>query len=496
MNHNNVRVRFAPSPTGFLHIGGVRTALFNWLFARKMGGSFILRIENTDEKRSTVESLHAILDGLSWLGLDWDEGPVWGKKGEVLQEGDRGPYFQMERLSLYAEWVKRLKEKGRIYPCWCTKEELDRMRAQSLARKKPLRYDGRCRNLAEAEKEDRFNKKVPYVLRFHVNNDDTAHFTDIIHGPKEFSADQLEDFVVIKSTGGPTYNFACVVDDHVMGITHVIRGDDHLSNTPRQVLLYRTLGLSLPQFAHLPMIMGQDGGRLSKRHGATSLTEYMKAGYLPEAMVNYFALLGWSTQDSQQLFQRDELIQKFSLERCSRSSSIFDPQKLIWMNGEYIRSLSVQDLVRRSLPWLKEENLFHEGDDSAGIEKAIKLEQEKIKRLDDVPRLIKFLVTDEIEYEKDAITQWMSSDESLVMLSELKDILENVTDFSSKNIEETVRSFAKKKGIKNPRIFHPLRVAVSGRTRGPSLFEMLSLLGRERVLTRLSNIRSVTGGKK
>jgi len=227
-----VRIRFAPSPTGFLHIGSVRTALFNWLFARKMKGTFILRIEDTDEKRSTVESLHAILDGLQWLGLGWDEGPVWGADGSGIQKGDTGPYFQMQRISIYDEWIERLKEIGRIYPCWCTKEELARMRADALAQKKPLRYDGRCRQLSDAEKNKRLDEKHPCALRFHVKDDDRVQFTDVIHGAKEFFADQMEDFVVVKSSGGPTYNFACVIDDHLMGITHIIRGDDHLFNIP------------------------------------------------------------------------------------------------------------------------------------------------------------------------------------------------------------------------------------------------------------------------
>jgi len=261
-------------------------------------------------------------------------------------------------------------------------------------------------------------------------------------------------------------------------------------------LLYQALGFEIPQFAHLPMIMGPDGSRLSKRHGATSLTEYMGAGYLPEAMLNYFALLGWSTQDSQQLFKQDELIRKFSLEKCSKSSAMFDPQKLLWMNGEYIRSLSAEDLFRRSIPYLEKENLCHDGDDTARIQKAIALEQDKIKQLEDVPRLIKFLVTDEVEYEKDAVELWMSSDESLRLLSEIKNVLENLSDFSFKNIEETVRSFAKKKGIKTSQIFHPLRVAISGRTKGPSLFEMLAFLGKKRVIDRLSKAVPETAAKK
>lgn len=478
MNNNAIRVRFAPSPTGFLHIGGVRTALFNWLYAKKMGGSFIIRIEDTDEKRSTPESLNAILEGLHWMGLDWDEGP--GK-------GSFGPYFQMERQKIYTEWVDKLIAAGRAYPCWCSKEDLEGMRRKAIAEKKPVSYDRRCKNLSEAEKKAKIASGQPYALRFYVKPDDDASFTDIIHGEKKFDTRLLEDFVIVKSTGGPTYNCAAVIDDHLMRITHVIRGDDHLSNTPRQVLLYRAFGFTCPQFAHLAMILGSDGTRLSKRHGATSLHEYMDAGYLPEAMRNYLALLGWSTSESQQIFSGDELKEKFSLERCSKSPSIFDQEKLLWMNGEYIRSLAPAVFAEQALPWLKRSGLHTNGGDTDFAGKVVALEQEKIRLFSELPEKVRFMLSDDITYDEEAVMKWFGPD-STDLIPQLRTLLEGLDNFDSAAIEASVRAFAKAQKLKTAQVFHPLRVAVSGKTQGPSLFHMVELLGKERVMKRLTDV--------
>jgi glutamyl-tRNA synthetase len=358
------------------------------------------------------------------------------------------------------------------------------MRGTALAHKQNPKYDGRCRRLSEDDKKKRRAEKQPFVLRFQVNSQDNADFVDCIHGTMSFAADLIEDFVIIKSTGGPTYNFAAVIDDHLMGITHVIRGDDHLSNTPRQVLLYRSLGLELPQFAHLPMILGADGERLSKRHGATSLSQYKNAGYLAEALVNYLALLGWSTTDSQQLFAREDLIEKFSLERCSKSASIFDGQKLLWMNGEYIRHLDPALFFQRSLPWLKDSGLYHEGDDLAYVQKAVALCQEKVKRLDEIPFHLDFMLKEKVQYKKEAVAQWLNADGKNIIQG-LLPVLKETADFSASGLEQVIKAYAKSKGFKNAQVFHPLRVAVSGRTEGPSLFHMLELLGKDRVLARM-----------
>lgn len=476
-----VRVRFAPSPTGSLHIGGARTALFNWLFARNQKGIFILRIEDTDEVRSTEESLKTILRSLSWLGLDWDEGPVDAQKSK----GDFGPYFQMQRLDLYKKHIQILLEKKFLYSCFCSPQELEAMRKEQALRKQPPKYDGRCRELSEEEKRKREAEGKKSVLRFKMPSEGRVEFEDIVRGQVSFENALLDDFVVTKSSGIPTYNFACVVDDHLMEISHVIRGDDHLSNTPRQAHLYQAFGWTPPQFAHIPMILGQDGGRLSKRHGAESVLEYKEAGYLPWALVNYLSLLGWATSDSQQIFEKEDLIQKFALERCSKSPAIWDPAKILWMNGEYIRKASADELVELVWPYLLRAGLISEKTDRHYALRALALEQEKFKRLSEVPALLDFFFKEDFEYRSQAVEKTLSSSGAREALSALSERLEKVHTFEAGVLEALFRAFAKERGLKMGEVFHPARVAVSGRTEGPSLFGMLEVLGKERVLARL-----------
>ncbi|MBI3292187.1 MAG: glutamate--tRNA ligase [Elusimicrobia bacterium] len=484
-----VRVRFAPSPTGFLHIGGARTALFNWLFARRQRGAFILRIEDTDEVRSTDESLAAIVQGLRWLGLDWDEGPEVG--------GSSGPYFQMQRLGQYRSFIDQLLAKGQAYPCYCTPEELAAMRQTALLEKRPPKYDGRCRRFSSEDRSARDRAGQSSVVRFAMPTEGVTRFHDLVRGDVEFENALLDDFVLLKTSGVPTYNCAVVLDDHAMQITHVIRGDDHLSNTPRQIQLYCALGWEPPQWAHLSMVLGPDGSRLSKRHGATAVIEFKDVGYLPEALVNYLALLGWSTEDSQQLFRLPELIEKFSLERCGKNPAIFDPQKLLWMNGEYIRQVSKEELAKRALPFLQKAGLVSEtGDDATQrlVTQAVALEQEKIKRLDEVPHLTEFFFQEEIAYDPAAVNQVLKAQGAEQVLEDLAQRFEAMTDFSEQAFEQVCRQYAKERGIATGKVFHPLRVAVSGRTQGPSLFGLLALLGKSRVVTRLRRARSLILG--
>ena len=480
-----VRVRFAPSPTGHLHIGGVRTALFNWLFARKHRGIFILRIEDTDEARSTVESVHTILEGLSWLGLDWDEGVFWTRDG-WSEKGSHGPYFQMGRQETYRKHADQFLREGKAYRCYCTPEELEQMRHLAQLEKRPPKYDGRCRNLsAVRESELRAQGRKP-VVRFKMPEEGAVRFKDLIHGEVSFENKLLDDFVMIKTSGIPTYNFACVMDDHFMEITHVIRGDDHLSNTPRQIHLYQALGWDVPEFAHLSMILGPDGSRLSKRHGATGVIEYKKSGYLPDAMANYLALLGWSTEDSQQLFAPIEMIEKFDISRCQKSPAIFDPQKLLWMNGEYIRKQSPRDLAKTALPWLKEAGYVRpetSEPDQALVYK-VSLEQEKYKLLSDVPKLLDFFFQD-IAYDPASVEKVLKKDGASGVLSDMKERLGTLEPFDAASLENLARVYAKEKNLKTGQVFHPLRVAVSGRTTGPSLFHMMEALGKEKVLSRI-----------
>ncbi len=483
-----VRVRFAPSPTGYLHIGGARTALFNWLFARKMKGTFILRIEDTDEARSTEESVNAILRSMEWLNLNWDEGPQTREDHSV--KGNYGPYFQMVRKDqgIYQKYIDQLLASGKAYKCYCTTEELDAMRTRQTAAKQNPRYDGTCRCLDAEQRAAKEAAGKTAVIRFAMPSDGSVHVDDIIRGRVTFENGQLDDFVLMKPNGVPTYNFACVIDDHLMEISHVIRGDDHLSNTPRQVHIYHTLGWALPQFAHLSMILGPDGTRLSKRHGHTSVMEYRNEGYLPEALINYLALLGWSTEDSQQLFELNDLIEKFSLERCSKSPAVFDPQKLHWMNGEYIRNLTNEQFINRFKFWLRHaptEFPFAVWDESV-MEKAVAMEHDKAKTLKDVPGLIDIFLLDKVEYVPEAVEKVFKAASAKDVLLKVVERLPAQQDFSPEALEAFARALAVEMGVGNGKIFHPIRVAISGRTNGPSLFHMMELMGRETVMKRLN----------
>jgi len=513
----SVRVRFAPSPTGYLHLGGARTALFNWLFAQQQGGTFILRIEDTDEVRSTDEAVLAIIHGLNWLGMDWDEGPYFEiptggavelrekpkeKKIEIKQKGKYGPYFQMKRLELYRKYAEKLIQDGKAYRCYCLYEQLEEMRKKALEEKRPPKYDGRCRNLTAKDEKRYVEEGRKPVVRFKTPQEGVTEFEDIVRGKVSFENKLLDDFVMLKSSGTPTYNFAVVVDDYEMEISHVIRGDDHISNTPRQILLYEAFGWEKPIFAHIPMILGSDGSRLSKRHGATSLEYYENEGYLPEAMMNYLALLGWATEDSQQIFTQEELILKFSLERCAKSAAIFDPQKLLWMNGEYIRKMKIDELWGQLTKPIINKNImdvlkgisveFKEYEEFEKIldkvKVAISLEQEKIKLLKDIPNLIIYMLKEDLEdkdYEQEAKERVLKVKGVKQILSDCRNRLARLEDFSEEKIENVIRNYATESGRKTSEVFHPLRVAVSGRTRGPGLFALLSFLGKERVLKRI-----------
>lgn len=486
-----IRVRFAPSPTGFLHVGGARTALYNWLFSRHNKGTFILRIEDTDEARSTEESMLAILNGLRWLGLDWDEGPGAASGGEP--KGSAGPYFQMERISFYRQHLELLLKSDKAYPCFCSKETLDDMRQKALVMKRPPKYDGRCKQLSKEEREKRIAAGDAHVYRFARPREGSVEFNDIVKGLVRFEAELLDDFVLLKSSGIPTFMFAGAIDDHLMQISHVIRGDDHLSNTPRQIQLYDAFGWTdIPKYAHISMIMGPDGARLSKRHGATSVEEFKKEGFLPEVMLNYLSLLGWSTSDSQQLFDPahhfQELVQKFELERCQKSPAVFDVEKLKWMNGVYIRKLSAAALFERAIPYIEEAGLLKKplnAEEKAYLEKALQLEQEKLVYLKDAPRLIDFFMTDNPAMDPESFEKVLKKPEAREVLSGILAAFKLLPVFDAASTEACCRAFAKEKGLKNGQVFHPVRVAVSGRTQGPSLFHMLEVMGLDRVEKRV-----------
>ena len=487
-NDNRIRVRFAPSPTGHLHIGGARTALFNYLFAKKYGGTFILRIEDTDELRSSRESMESIFESLRWLGLTWDEGAI----DEEREIGDYGPYIQSKRemAGIYRKYADLLVREGKAYYCYCTQEELEEMRRKAHLEKRPPKYDGRCRNLTKEKiKMYEMEGRKP-VIRFKMEDEGVTSWNDLIHGEIKFDNKLLYDFVMIKASGYPTYNFACVIDDHLMEISHVIRGDDHISNTPLQINLYKAFGWDLPYFAHLSMILGPDGTRLSKRHGATSIGEYRRLGYLPTTMKNYLALLGWSTKDSQQIFEKGELEQKFDLSGCQKNPAIFDPVKLTWMNGEYIRKMTKEELYESALPFIRDAGIDLSKASVDPVE-IVAIEQEKYKLLSDIPKLIDFFFQDDVIYDVDSFEKVLKKNGVKEILIGIKEVYLNLDNFKEMDIEKATRDFCKERGYKTSDVFHPIRVAVSGRACGPTLFRMIEYIGRERVIKRIEKALSL-----
>jgi len=480
LKEESVRVRFAPSPTGELHIGGARTALFNWLFARHNRGKFILRIEDTDVLRSEKSFSQSAIENLRWLGLDWDEGPE--------KEGEYGPYFQSQRLGIYEKYALKLLKEERAYLCYCTLEELELRKKKMQAEGKLPKYDGRCRTLSTRERKHFEEEGRAPSIRFKVPQEGTTYVEDLLRGKVGFENKILGDFIILKSNKTPTFNFANVVDDTLMGITYVIRGDDHLSNTPRQILLYKALGFESPRYAHIPMILGGDGAKLSKRHGATSISYYREEGYLPWVMVNYLALLGWSTIDSQQFFEKEELIEKFSLERVGKSAAIFDPDKLEWMNGEYIRKMKLEALTELLIPYLKKANLIEKEvnqSDRDKIAQVALLEQPRIKTLSQITDLADFFFKPDFGYDPQAVKKRLRKDYVPSLLEEIKERIKQLSSFTEENLEEMARNLAEKLSLSTSKVFHPLRVALTGKMKGPGLFELAVVLGKNEVLRRI-----------
>lgn len=485
MTTTEVRTRFAPSPTGFLHVGGARTALFNWLYARHHGGTFVLRIEDTDLERSTEESVQVILDGLQWLGFDWDEGP--SPNGDI---GDFGPYFQSERLDIYREYVQKLIDENKAYYCYCTPDELRQRRETSLAKGDDPKYDRRCADLSPAEQKALADEGREPVVRFRSSDEGSTVVNDLIRGQIVFDNAMLDDFVILKSDGMPTYNFAVVIDDHLMKITHVIRGDDHISNTPRQIQVYKACGFPIPEFAHLPMILGSDKTRLSKRHGATSVTEYRDHGFLPEALVNYLALLGWSYNATDTLFSEAELIEKFSLDRVSKNPAVFDMKKLEWMNGVYLRELPPERLTELVLPRLQEAGFISEEIDTNTRERvqhiAITL-QSRMRTLDEFVPSSRYFFTDDIEYDQAAVDKFLYQDHIPEMFDLLVERFMQAEPFDEAHIEQAFLAVQEQVGRKLGDVIQPVRVAVTGTRVSPGMYEVLAILGRDRTCHLLNN---------
>ena len=478
--NTSVRVRFAPSPTGYPHVGNIRTALFNWLFARHHGGSFIVRIEDTDVTRRVRGAVRAILDSLRWLGLDWDEGPEVG--------GKYGPYIQSERLDMYRGTAERLISQGDAYYCYCSPERLEAMRSEQIKRKQPPGYDRCCRDLTPKERAKKEAEGMTPVVRFKTPLEGQTRFNDLIYGDVAFEHSTIDDFVLLKSDAYPTYHLANVVDDHAMEISHVIRAEEWISSTPRHLLLYKALGFAPPEFIHHPMILGPDRSKLSKRHGAVSILEYREQGYLPEAMVNFLALLGWSLDDKTEIISREELIKNFSLERIGKTGAIFNREKLDWMNGVYIRKLTPDEFFEAAQPYLML-------DEAAGkaliageeyVRAALSLVQERARTLAEVAELARFFFVEELDYEpKLLIGEKMSRESATQALKASQQKLTSLSAFDADSLEGVLRPLAAELGLKTGQLFGTLRVAVTGRTAAPPLFQTMSVLGKERCLRRI-----------
>ncbi|MGH7229869.1 MAG: glutamate--tRNA ligase [Nitrospiraceae bacterium] len=460
---SKVKVRFAPSPTGYLHIGGVRTALFNWLFARQQRGTFILRIEDTDQSRSTDEAIQAITEGMRWVGLDWDE----------------GPFRQTERMQLYRQHALQLLGKGQAYWCVCTVEELETRRKEAQAKGLPQKYDGRCRERGIK------NPNGEAALRFIAPQDGQTVVEDLIKGRVAFDNSVLDDLIILRSNGYPTYNFSVVIDDALMGVTHVVRGDDHLTNTPRQIPMFHALGFEVPRFGHLPMIMGPDKTRLSKRHGATSILSYREMGYLPEAMVNYLARLGWSSGD-QEIFSVSELVEKFSFEYVQKSAAVFNPEKLLWVNAQHIRHGNPARIAALLQPFLDRASVggAERSVPPGWMEDLVVMLRERSRTLTEMAEAASPYLSCTVTMKEGAAEKYLSS-AIIPTLDKLVDRIQAASDFSKDSLEHIFKQLIEEQGLKMGQLAQPVRVALTGRIATPGIFDVMSLLGREKTVARL-----------
>jgi glutamyl-tRNA synthetase len=467
---DSVRVRFAPSPTGFLHIGGVRTALYNWIFARQQSGQIILRLEDTDLTRSTEEAVDWILEGLTWMRLDWDE----------------GPYFQTKRFNLYSEHVDRLLAEGRAYRCYCTAEELEMMRKEAMLKNRPLKYDGRCRRLKESERSGE------HTIRFKAPQEGQIVVDDLIRGTVLFDETQMDDLIIRRSDGSPTYNLTVVVDDANMGVTHVIRGEDHLSNTPRQVQLYEALGYEVPKFGHMSLILGPDREKLSKRHGAASVSEFMEMGYLQEAMLNYLVRLGWSHGD-QEIFSIEEILEHWKLEDQGKSPAVFDHDKLEWLNGQWMKLVPPEQIADRLVPFLEKRGLVEQAPDRDWLVKLVLTLRERSLTLVEMTEKADFYF-EEMEYETEPADKFLTA-EVEPLLEEAAGFIVTVEPFDHETIYTKIKEWLEGRDLKLKVLAQPLRMALTFRKDSPGLFEVMEVLGKEKVLERIEKARQWIGAR-
>jgi len=483
-NNEKVRVRFAPSPTGHLHIGGARTALFNYLYAKRMGGSFLLRIEDTDLERSSVESEKVIIDGLKWLGIKWDEGIEVG--------GETGPYRSTERIDVYNEYIEKLLKQGDAYYCYCTQEELEAERQELLAKGEMPRYLGKCRNITPEQKNKYVQEGRKPSIRFKVPEGKIIKVNDIVRDTVEFESNGIGDFIIVKSDGIPVYNFAVVIDDYLMKITHVIRGEEHLSNTPRQILIYQALGFEEPAFAHVSLILGKDRAKMSKRHGSTWVEQYIDAGYLPEAIINFLVLMGWSPGEEREIFSLEELEKKFSLERVSRNPAVFDIDKLNWMNGQYIKNAPVDRITQLAIPHLLKAGFIKE-DEKVNIEwleKVVSVVQDELAFVGEISEKVTIFFDDNIQLKDVEAEEVMKLEHVPELIKVFKQKVINAGSIDEEFAKGVFKEIQNETGIKGKNLYMPVRVAITGQVHGPELVEIIKILGRERIISRLSRFET------
>jgi len=514
-NNKKPRVRFAPSPTGFLHIGGLRTALYNYLFVRKNKGDFILRIEDTDIKRKVKGAVENLIKTLKQVGLDYDEGPIL-RNNKLTEIGEYGPYIQSERLDIYKKYAEELVKKDKAYYCFCTPEDLEKMRREQMSRGTAPMYDERCRRLSKKEVDKRIKAGIPYVVRLKIPEFGSIKFNDLIRGEIEFDYKNIDDQVLLKSDGYPTYHLANVVDDHLMGISHVIRGEEWLPSTPKHIFLYQAFGWDIPEFAHLPLLLNPDKTKLSKRQGDVAVEDYLAKGYLPEALINFVAFLGWNPGDEREIFSLEELIKEFSLERVGKSGAVFNREKLDWLNGHYIRQLDIDELTEKCIPYLEQTKLIkkipnpksqipnkfqiqnskfkiletEEVVDFNYIKKVVALEQDRLKRLDKIGELTKFFFVDQLEYDPELlIWKKVTKEQTLENLKLAEGIISKIDqkEFKKEILKKVLMKLTKKTGVGE--LLWPFRVALTGRKASPDPFEISEVLEKKKVLKRIKKAK-------
>lgn len=476
---SEVRVRFAPSPTGYLHIGGARTALFNWLFARKMGGKLILRIEDTDVARLKEDSVSQILTSLKWLGINWDEGPEVG--------GDYGPYYQSERFDIYRKYCQQLVDEGKAYYCFCTPEELEAQREKQRQAKQPFRYARTCRDLTPEEVKARIDAGASYSVRLKIPAEGSVVVHDLIHGDVTFNMDQYDDFVIMKSNGIPTYNFAVVIDDHLMGMTHVMRAEEHLSNTPKQLLVYQAFGWEPPKFGHMSMILAPDRSKLSKRHGATSVEEFRSQGFVAEAIVNYLTLLGWGPGDEREIFSLQDTVELFELEQMSKKAAIYDTKKLTWMNGQYLSELPLEKIIPEVKPFFVKDGYVDEAwfaENEEYFARLVDTARVRVKTLQEIADASDYFFKDVESYDEKGVAKHFKP-EAVDLLEQCIAAVEADSVYSLETTEAAYNKIAADNNLALGKVIHPTRLALTGRTVSPGMFDVMVLLGKEKTLARL-----------